>query len=586
MPPSQFATPPTMTLLLRLAVFLTLFSGPTLGRATETQAVRIGYFPNVTHAQALVGVARGDFKQALGQNVDVSFQTYNAGPSVIEAMFAGHLDIAYVGPSPTINGFLRSKGREVRVIAGAASNGVLIVGNKKRGINSLDQLRGKKIATPQLGNTQDISAKYYVVENLKSQLKEKGGDTDVVPIQNSDIEILFQKDQLDAAWVPEPWASRLVHQGTGQVIAEERDLWPNREFVLTNVIARRQFLEENPDLVKRFLGAHVQITRELAADAGRFVPVINSELKRLTTKNLPEPVLRNALKHVLFTTDPSIDSFRRFYEKGRRLNLLPEQPFEVAQLVDTRLLQELTRGDTGAARVKAVAAGDSGAQLNLYPTPVEIWEALVKMAREGLLWGSIRLSMWRMLIGYAISVAGGLLIGILAARSRLFKNTVGSLILALQSLPSICWLPFALIWVGINESAIIVVVVLGALFSIAVATEGAIRNVPPIYQKVGVVLGAKGPTFWKDILFFAALPELVGGLKLGWSFAWRSLMAAELIRQDVLGVGRLLETGRNFNDVPMMVASMLVILGIGLLVDRFVFGTIESRIRRRYGLEK
>ncbi|PKO14252.1 ABC transporter permease, partial [candidate division BRC1 bacterium HGW-BRC1-1] len=133
---------------------------------------------------------------------------------------------------------------------------------------------------------------------------------------------------------------------------------------------------------------------------------------------------------------------------------------------------------------------------------------------------------------------------------------------------------------------IIVVVVLGALFSIAAATEHAIRNVAPIYHKVGLVLGARGIVFWKDILIFAALPELVGGLKLGWSFAWRSLMAAELIRQDVLGVGRLLETGRQFNDVPMMVASMLIILTIGLTVDRVVFGFAERRIRKRWGLTR
>lgn len=222
----------------------------------------------------------------------------------------------------------------------------------------------------------------------------------------------------------------------------------------------------------------------------------------------------------------------------------------------------------------------------VFPAPLDVAKKLIEMARDGSLVTSVRLSMQRMVVGYGISVTGGVLLGIASARSRLFKDTVGSVILSLQSLPSICWLPLALILVGINEQAIIAVVVLGALFSIAVSTEGAIRNVAPIYHRVGRVLGARGWTFAKDILFFAALPELLGGLKLGWTFAWRSLMAAELIRSDILGVGRMLETGRQFNDMAMLFAALIVILVIGLVVDRLVFGLLESRVRRRWGLEK
>jgi NitT/TauT family transport system permease protein len=191
-----------------------------------------------------------------------------------------------------------------------------------------------------------------------------------------------------------------------------------------------------------------------------------------------------------------------------------------------------------------------------------------------------------MLIGYSISVLGGLTLGVIVARNQLMKETVGSVILALQSLPSICWLPLALIWFGLSEKAIYAVLILGAMFSIAVATESAVRNVAPIYQKVGRVLGARGVVFARDILFFAALPELIGGLKLGWTFAWRSLMAAELIRQDVFGVGRMLETGRSFNDVPLMIAAIITILAIGLTADALVFGALEKKVRRRYGLEK
>ncbi|MCC6546012.1 ABC transporter permease [Candidatus Sumerlaeota bacterium] len=199
---------------------------------------------------------------------------------------------------------------------------------------------------------------------------------------------------------------------------------------------------------------------------------------------------------------------------------------------------------------------------------------------------SIFKSMGRMGVGYGISVLGGLTLGVLLARSWLLKQTLGTLIMSLQSIPSICWLPFALIWFGIDDKAILAVVILGAMFSMAISTEGAIRNISPIYIKVGKTLGARNLTLAKDILFFAALPELVGGLKVGWTFAWRSLMAAELVRSDSLGVGQLLDSGRQYNDMPLMFVAVFTILAIGVTVDLLLFGTIERAIRRRWGLEK
>lgn len=222
---------------------------------------------------------------------------------------------------------------------------------------------------------------------------------------------------------------------------------------------------------------------------------------------------------------------------------------------------------------------------HLFPSPIGVLQSLYAMAADGTLVNAVRKSMSLMLIGYAISVAGGLVLGVLSARSWIVRETFGSLALALQSLPSVCWLPLALIYVGVNEAAMLAVVILGALFSIAVSTEGAIRNIPPIYQKVGRVLGARGVSYSRDILLFAALPELISGLKIGWTFAWRSLMAAELIRQDFAGVGRILQTGRDFNDISMLFAGLLTILAIGLFVDRLVFRQLEVRVRRRYGLE-
>ncbi|MCC6546011.1 ABC transporter substrate-binding protein [Candidatus Sumerlaeota bacterium] len=305
--------------------------------------VNLGYFPNVTHAQAVVGVADGTFAKALGPDVTLKPATFNAGPSVIEAVFGGQLDIAYIGPSPTLNGFIKSDGEEVRVIAGAVENGTLIVGSRKRGITKIEQLKGATIATPQLGNTQDISAKAYVTSELGGKLGNGKGETNVIPVANPDIEILFDKDQIDAAWIPEPWASRLLDRGLVNVIVEEKELWPEKKFLLTNVIVRRKFLEEHPDVVKNFLKAHVALTRELTADRQKFALIINAETKRITGKELPPTVIASSLDHVAFNVDPSPASFEAFFQKGKSQGLLRADKIDLDKLINRRLLDEVLK---------------------------------------------------------------------------------------------------------------------------------------------------------------------------------------------------------------------------------------------------
>jgi NitT/TauT family transport system substrate-binding protein len=326
-------------------LLLVLFAGCAAQRNDDAgnKPVRLAYMPNVTHAQAVIGAARGDFQKALGER-KLETYTFNAGPTIVEGIYAGHVDIGYVGPSPALNGFLNSKGDEIRVISGSASNGVLVVGNRKRGITRLDQLAGKRIATPQLGNTQDISAKSFVVEKLGRRLAERGGDTEVIPFMNPDIELLFQKDQLDAAWLPEPWGSRLVDKGLVNVIAEEKDLWPAGRFALTNIVARRAFLEANPEAVRQVLQAHVQLTRELQEDPMSFVTLLDDELKRITGKSLPTAVMQGSLKHVVFDTAIDAGSFVSFFEKGRALGLVRGERLELDRLLHTRILDEISTG--------------------------------------------------------------------------------------------------------------------------------------------------------------------------------------------------------------------------------------------------
>lgn len=322
---------------------------PAIGPNGEPVALRVGYFPNITHAQPLIGIQRDDFQKSIGPDVKLIAQTFNAGPAVIEAVYAGHLDIAYVGPSPILNGFLQSKGEEVRVIAGSATNGVTVVGSKKRGITKFEQFKGGRIATPQFANTQDISARHYITHELGAKLKSDGGETDIIPIANPDIETLFAKDQLDAAWVPEPWGSRLIHKNLAVQVIEEKELWPDKSFANTSVIARRAFVEKNPDLVRRFLEAHVRITRELQRDPQSFAGPINAELKRITTKSLPDEVVAGALRRTGFSVNPSVESFKRFFKMGKEVGIIKAETLDAEKLFVTGPLEKAVAAVDGAS---------------------------------------------------------------------------------------------------------------------------------------------------------------------------------------------------------------------------------------------
>jgi NitT/TauT family transport system permease protein len=212
-------------------------------------------------------------------------------------------------------------------------------------------------------------------------------------------------------------------------------------------------------------------------------------------------------------------------------------------------------------------------------------QTLVRGFRNGTFIVGIVTSMERILLGFGISAVVGMLLGLALGRIKLLDETVGSLVLGLQALPSICWLPLALLWFGLNEQAILFVVVMGALLSITLATEAGVKNTPPLYLRAARNLGARGWRLYALVIFPAALPAIITGMKLGWSFAWRSLMAAELLYVS-LGLGHLLMMGRELNDMSQVVAVMLVIIAIGLMVDRLIFAPIEWRVRERWGLQE
>lgn len=318
-----------------LAVVLSCVGGA--WPADAQTRVRLAYFPNLTHAAGLVGVERGTFQLALGPGVTLDVRPFNAGPAVIEAMMAGEIDLAYVGPNPAINGYVRSRGQALRVIAGASSGGALFVVRPAAAINGASDLSGKKIATPQLGGTQDVALRHYLREH-ELQTADRGGAVTVIPTAPADILVLFRQGQIDGAWVPEPWATRLVLEGQGHILFDERDRWPQRQFISTVVVASGRFLAARPDLVTAFLDAHVdtvQFIRSRPAEAKRLV---NAAITRITTKGLPPPVIDGAFDRLEFTHAPLAETLAVQARFAFDLGFLGRRSPDLGGLYDLRHL--------------------------------------------------------------------------------------------------------------------------------------------------------------------------------------------------------------------------------------------------------
>ncbi|MEU1084472.1 aliphatic sulfonate ABC transporter substrate-binding protein [Streptomyces sp. NPDC005908] len=264
--------------------------------------VKIGYFPNLTHATALVGVQEGLLQKELG-GTKIKASTFNAGPSEIEALNAGSIDIGWIGPSPSINGYTKSQGKNLRIISGSASGGVKLVVNPDK-IKTLDDLKGKKIATPQLGNTQDVAFLHWIAEKgWKVDAQSGKGDVSVVRSDNKITPDAYRSGSVDGAWVPEPTASKLVADGA-KVLLDESDIWPDKKFVITNIIVSQSFLKEHPDVVEAVLRGSVKTNEWINADPDRAKASANEALEKLSGKALPAEVIDPAWKSIAFLDDP------------------------------------------------------------------------------------------------------------------------------------------------------------------------------------------------------------------------------------------------------------------------------------------
>jgi NitT/TauT family transport system substrate-binding protein len=292
--------------------------------------VRLGYFPNITHATALVGVKQGIFAKALGSKARLEPKIFNAGPEAVTALFADAVDATYIGPNPTINAYAKSHGEAVRIIAGATSGGAFLV--VRDSITKAADLRGRTIASPQLGNTQDVALRSWLKsQNLATDV-EGGGDVEVVPQDNAQSLETFTAGTIDGAWVPEPWASRLVLEGKGHVLVDEADLWPGGRYVTTQLVVRTAFLKEHPDLVAALLRGHVAATDAVNADAALAQQTVATAIEEISGKKLSASVVARSWKSLTFTVDPIASSLRTSAANATLLELL--EPVDLAGIYD------------------------------------------------------------------------------------------------------------------------------------------------------------------------------------------------------------------------------------------------------------
>jgi NitT/TauT family transport system substrate-binding protein len=285
----------------------------------EPTTVRLGYFPNVTHATAIVGVENGIFEAALGDDT-LEVSTFNAGPAAVEALFSEAIDATYIGPNPAINAFAQSNGEAIRIISGATSGGAFLIA--KPDITRAADLEGKKIATPQLGNTQDVALRYWLDEQGIKTTKEGGGDASVVPQENAQTLETFKTGDVSAAWVPEPWATRLINEGGGKVLVDEKTLWPGGDFVTTHLVVRTKFLEEHPGAVRRLLEGQIKANAFVNANAAEAQTVVNKGIEKITTKPLSEATITGAWKNLRFTNDPIASSLAGSAAHAEKVGLL------------------------------------------------------------------------------------------------------------------------------------------------------------------------------------------------------------------------------------------------------------------------
>ena len=338
----KFKVMAVVTTLLIAGFIATPFSNQANAQGTQKKVLRLGYFPNITHAQAVIGVGNGDFQKALGPNVELKPFIFNAGPSATEALLANQIDATYIGPNPTVNGYVVSGGKADRVISGAASGGAVFIVRNDSGIQSPKDFAGKKFASPQLGNTQDVALRKYLLDN-GYKTKDKGGNVEVLPVKNPDILTLFLKKELDGAWVPEPWGEKLIKEGNGRLFLDERILWPGGKFVTANIIVNPEYLRNNPDVIKKLLEAHVNETQWINSHKDEALKNFNVELKKLTGQTIQPDQLKEAFSRLELTYDPLQATLLKSANDAFEIGFLGKTKPDLGGIFDVNILNQVLK---------------------------------------------------------------------------------------------------------------------------------------------------------------------------------------------------------------------------------------------------
>lgn len=298
--------------------------GKVSGSSGPSDVLRLGYFPNINHAPAVIGVGNGDYQDALG-NVRLERQIFTAGPAAIEGLNAGRIDCAYVGPNPAINGYLKSEG-SLEVVSGVSSAGAVFVVRDGAGIDSPDDFAGKTLASPQLGNTQDVALRNYLKEHGYDVRVQGGGDPVIQPTKPADILTLMVKGEVDGAWVPEPWGARLDREGDASIFLDERDLWEGGQFTTSLIICKSDYVENNPQAVRALIGAHVDKTLWISGHKEEAIGQFNEHVAEILRAEFDEGDLRESLARMEFTYDPLEETVVQSAQDAYALGLLDEEP--------------------------------------------------------------------------------------------------------------------------------------------------------------------------------------------------------------------------------------------------------------------
>lgn len=303
----------------------------------ETTSVRIAYFPNITHSQALVMKESGSLENKLKDTCNVSWLSFNAGPAEVEAIFAGEVDLGYIGPIPAINANVKSDG-DVKIIANACNAGAVLIKSEKSDISSVADLEGKKVAVPQLGNTQHICLLNILKENGLAA-KSEGGTVEVVAVENADVQTLLEKGDIDAALVPEPWASILEEKCNAKVLLDYDEIFLNGEYPTTVVVVNNDFYKKHPDIVKTFLEANKEATVYINENKEKAVEIVNKQIKDATGKDNDPAIISKAFQRLVITDNISRDAIFAFGKIGVEQGVISKMPDE--ELIDTKIQETL-----------------------------------------------------------------------------------------------------------------------------------------------------------------------------------------------------------------------------------------------------